>query len=499
MTVLSNLKPQRVFHFFEEICKIPHGSGDTWKISDYLVTFAKNRGLYYRQDELGNIIIKKDGTKGYENSDVVMIQGHMDMVCEKEHDFPIDFKTQGIHLLVDGNVICADGTTLGGDDGIAVAFALAILDSNDIPHPPLEVVVTVDEEIGMLGASAIDTFDLHAKYMLNLDSEDEGQLLVGCAGGVTSVCRVPVCRMNGDGVQADCANLQKPVCYKLVVDGLQGGHSGMEIIKQRGNANKIIGRALKKISYVTDLFLVDIDGGKKDNAIARTAYASFVVDDAFVKQMEACVAELQVILSKEYAVSDPLVHLSIQKVANLETNVCMTKKTTKTIIDLLYLLPNGVRKMSNDMEGLVQTSLNLGVLSLQENEHGNEEVVLGLSVRSSLGSEKDTLTEEIRCLCEYLGAIYSEKGAYPAWEYNENSKLRELMVEIFEKMYGYKPKLDVIHAGVECGLFTDKIKGLDCVSYGPQMQDIHTPKECLYIDSVQRTWDYTLEILKQLK
>lgn len=497
MAVLSDTEPKKVFHFFEEICGIPHGSGDTWKISNYLVSFAKERGLACRQDELGNVVIKKDGTKGYEQAPVVMLQGHMDMVCEKESGCDIDFQTQGLRLVKEGNVIHAEGTTLGGDDGIAVAFALAILDSDDILHPPLEVVITVDEEIGMLGASYLDTSDLQAEYMLNLDSEDEGQLLVGCAGGVTAVCHMPVSRMEISELFKE--GIHHPICLELVVDGLQGGHSGMEIIKQRGNANKLIGRALKVISEHADIWLVDIDGGKKDNAIARYAKAMFVADKDCVSGIETCVDELQKILSKEYAVSDPAVCVSLRKASAGQKVTCMTKAAGCAIVDLLFLLPNGICRMSNDIPGLVQTSLNLGVLSIKNEAHGTEELVAGFSVRSSIGSEKDMLTGELRCLCEHLGGVYTEKGAYPAWEYKEKSKLRDIMVSTYEELYGEKPKLDVIHAGVECGLFTDKMKGLDCVSYGPQMYDIHTPKECLHIDSVRRTWEYTLAILKKLK
>lgn len=497
MAVLSDTEPKKVFHYFEEICGIPHGSGDTWKISNYLVAFAKERGLSCRQDALGNVIIKKGGTKGYENAPVVMLQGHMDMVCEKENGCDIDFQTQGLTLVKEGNVIHADGTTLGGDDGIAVAYALAILDSDDIPHPPLEVVITVDEEIGMLGASGLDTSDLQAQYMLNMDSEDEGQLLVGCAGGVTAVCHMPVERMDAGALVKE--GIESPVYMRLNVEGLQGGHSGMEIIKQRGNANKLLGRALKAVGEEADIRLVQLDGGKKDNAIARQASAVLLTDAENQETIKACIEKLQQNVKKEYAVSDPDICISLCAVEAVDREKCMTKKTGQAIVDLLFLVPNGIQRMSNDISGLVQTSLNLGVLNIQTKEDKTEEVVAGFSVRSSVGSEKDVLTAELRCLCEYLGGIYTERGAYPAWEYKADSKLRDIMVSTYEELYGEKPKLDVIHAGVECGLFTDRMKGLDCVSYGPQMYNIHTPKECLHIDSVRRTWDYTLAVLQKLK
>lgn len=485
MAVLAQLEPKAVFRYFEEICGIPHGSSDTQAISDYLVAFAKKRKLYVRQDTLGNVIIKKPATRGYEDVPVVMIQGHMDMVCEKTDDKEIDFHTQGLDLVLDENVIHADRTTLGGDDGIAVAFALAILDADDIPHPALEVVITVDEEIGMLGAAGITTEDLHASYMLNLDSEDEGQLLVGCAGGMTAVCHMPV--------QWENCDLAHPFCMQIDVDGLLGGHSGMEIIKQRANANKVLGRTLKAIQAVADIRLVSINGGKKDNAIPRAAQAVFVAETEKQPAIQRAVQTLQAAISHEYEVSDPDVTLKMTECTEAVAQV-INRASGDAIIDALFLLPNGVQKMSDAMPGLVQTSLNLGILTMKE-----DEVQMGFSVRSSVGSEKNLLALQIRTLCERLGGQYIESGAYPAWEYKQDSKLRDLMVTVYEELYGEKPRLDVIHAGVECGLFMDKMKDLDCVSYGPQMYDIHTPNERLHVDSVQRTWEYTLEILKRLK
>lgn len=485
MAVLAQLEPKAVFRYFEEICGIPHGSSDTQAISDYLVAFAKKRNLYVRQDTLGNVIMKKPATRGYEDVPVVMIQGHMDMVCEKTDDKEIDFHTQGLDLVLDENVIHADRTTLGGDDGIAVAFALAILDADDIPHPALEVVITVDEEIGMLGAAGITTEDLHASYMLNLDSEDEGQLLVGCAGGMTAVCHMPV--------QWENCDLAHPFCMQIDVDGLLGGHSGMEIIKQRANANKVLGRALKAIRTVADIRILSIDGGKKDNAIPRAAQAVFAVEAEAKDAVKQAVQTMQAAISHEYEVSDPDVTLKMTECTEAVVET-MKRVSGDAIIDALFLLPNGVQKMSDAMPGLVQTSLNLGILTMKQ-----DEVQMGFSVRSSVGSEKNLLALQIRVLCERLGGMYTESGAYPAWEYKQDSKLRDVMVAVYEELYGEKPKLDVIHAGVECGLFMDKMEGLDCVSYGPQMYDIHTPNERLHVDSVQRTWEYTLEILKRLK
>ena len=346
-------------------------------------------------------------------------------------------------------------------------------------------MITVDEEIGMLGAAGITTEDLQASYMLNLDSEDEGQLLVGCAGGMTAVCHMPVCR--------ETCDLKHPVSMQLTVDGLLGGHSGMEIIKQRANANKTLGRALKTIRTVADIRILSIDGGKKDNAIPRAAQAVLAVEAEAKDAVKQAVQTLQETIRHEYEVSDPEVTLKMTECTEAVTQV-MNRVSGDAIIDALFLLPNGVQKMSDAMPGLVQTSLNLGILTMKE-----DEVQMGFSVRSSVGSEKNLLALQIRTLCERLGGQYTESGAYPAWEYKQDSKLRDLMVAVYEELYGEKPRLDVIHAGVECGLFMDKMKDLDCVSYGPQMYDIHTPNEQLHVDSVQRTWEYTLEILKRLK
>ncbi len=494
MAVLQNVEPKSVFMFFEEICGIPHGSSNTWAISNYLVDFARTRNLRYIQDKLGNVMIWKPGTPGYENAAPVMLQGHMDMVCEKEPGTEIDFSKDGLRLQLDGNIISAEGTTLGGDDGIALAFVLAILDARDsaISHPPLEAVITVDEEIGMLGAAGIDCAPLQAKRMLNLDSEDEGRLLVSCAGGVTVICHLPV-----EYEEPDNNKL-----WRLTVGGITGGHSGVEIHREGANASKVLGRFMYQMSRRTHFKLVDVHGGMKDNAIPREAAAVFVCDD----DLSELIAEYNVILKQEYRTTDPDIRLTLKKAEWSEIagrhercgSRCMTDSATKNVVAALMNLPNGVVRMSKDIEGLVQTSLNLGIVKTVP--YGNtSEVQMSFSVRSSVGSEKDALVEQIESMMCVLGGTIAKEGAYPAWEYKQDSVLRELMVDVYESMYGEKPVIEAIHAGVECGLFAGKIPGLDCVSYGPQIDDIHTPSERLYVDSVERTWKYTLEILRRLK
>lgn len=480
MAVLAQLEPEEVFHWFEEICGIPHGSGDTGRISDFLVDFAQKRSLKYRQDRSNNVIIWKDASEGYEDSEPVMLQGHMDMVCEKEPDCDIDFSEDGLRLKLEDGIISADGTTLGGDDGIAVAYALAVLDADDIAHPPLEAVFTVDEEIGMLGAAALDCSDLKSRIMLNLDSEDEGHLLVSCAGGVTAEAHLPVQKAAVTGRKA-----------RLVVMGLQGGHSGMEIDKGRGNACQLLGRTLYELKQKCDYRLNGMKGGLKDNAIPREAEAELILLE---KDGEKVIRAMEQVYQKEYSVTDPQVKLLWEEEEDPESQTAMTEEATAKAVTALVNLPGGIQRMSFDIPGLVQTSLNLGIMRTDDTE-----ISFSFSVRSSVGTEKAELVQRIRCLMEALGGSVSCTGEYPAWEYRQESALRDLMVQIYEEQYGEKPLVEALHAGVECGLFADKLPGLDCVSFGPDMDDIHTTKESMNVESVRRTWKYVLEILKRLK
>lgn len=518
MEVLKNLEPEKVFFYFEELCKIPHGSRNTKAISDYCAAFAREHKLRYIQDDSNNIIIFKDGSVGYEKSAAVILQGHLDMVCEKDADCEIDFTKDGLTLEVHGDDITARGTTLGGDDGIAVAFALAILSDDSLPHPPLEVVLTVDEEIGMLGAAALDCSPLKGRIMLNLDSEDEGKLLVSCAGGVTAVCRLPITREQEKASPLATAHGKSK--YTLSVSGLAGGHSGVEIDKGRANANQLLGRLLFALSKEIDLRLCSIQGGLKDNAIPREASADFIAADSDLppeklkKQLEAFVKQWTDILKHEYKNADPDITIAISGHTDSDTSATaghagniaaisgrpavsflpLTPASTKCAITALYNLPGGVIRMSRDIEGLVQTSLNMGILKTK-----TDEIIYSFSVRSSLATEKAELLSRMECLMDSLGGSISLEGDYPAWEYRTDSPLRELMVTVFKEQYGYPPEIQALHAGVECGLFAGKLPGLDCVSFGPMIQDIHTPKERLSISSCARTWQYTLEILKRLK
>lgn len=478
MYTLDNLKPDRVFHYFKEISAIPHGSFHTDKISDYLVDYAKSHNLKYRQDSLGNVIIWKDG-KGKP----VIIQGHMDMVCEKAPDCDKDMLIEGLDLYVDGDKLKARGTTLGGDDGIAVAMALAFLEMDDDKLPPIEAIITVNEEVGMLGAAGIDVSDVKGRTMLNIDSEEEGVLTVSCAGGAVGKAVIKVDREkdeNSDGF------------YKINISGLVGGHSGIEIHKNRANAIRLLGRTLLKLQKEVGIRIIEVNGGAKDNAIAISAEAKFVSLDGKEK-IEGVVEYMKQAFAVEYATTDSAVNICLEKMEETGLNL-MTLDSTDKVIYMLNAVPNGIQRMSPDVEGLVQTSLNMGILNTTE----EDEVILTVCLRSSVASEKDELMSRIRNILNMAGGVVEYEGDYPGWQYAVESPLRDLMCEIYTEKFGSAPEVVAIHAGVECGYFASKLPGLDCVSYGPNLSEIHTFRESMDIESVRRTYELTLETLYRL-
>ena len=478
MAILEHLEPRGVFRFFEELCAIPHGSSNTKAVSDWLMDFARERGLEAYQDGLNNVIIIKEATSGYESVEPVILQGHMDMVCEKAPGCAKDMEKEGLDLAVDGDAVYAEGTTLGGDDGIAVAMALAILDADDIPHPRLEAVFTVDEEIGMLGATALDVSMLRGRRMLNLDSEEEGVFTVGCAGGNLTQCTLPLTRAPYAGK-----------ALTVTVGGLRGGHSGAEIDKGLGNANMLMGRLLYAASRKAELRLVEVNGGLKDNAIPRETVATLVTTDP--EAVLAVCRELDAQLKNEYRTTDPDVFVTA---AESTASLPMDDDTTRRVLCFLTCAPNGIQAMSADMPGLVQTSLNLGILKTEK-----DAVIASFCVRSSIDGQKQMLVERLTCMTEALGGTVEVFGDYSGWEYRPDSPLRELLVEVFTQQYGHAPRIEAIHAGVECGIFSGKLPGLDCVSMGPDLTEIHTCREKLYISSVQRLWTMVLETLKRMK
>ncbi len=475
---LAGIEPQEVFACFEKLCAIPHGSRNTKAISDYLVAFAREQGIRCIQDNLNNVILFGEGTCGMENHAPVILQGHMDMVCEKDPGCSLDMAAEGLDVTHDDTCVYAKGTTLGGDDGIAVAYAMALLMDKTIPHPPLEVIITVDEEIGMLGASGIDLSMLRGRRMINLDSEEEGIFTVSCAGGATAVLSLP---NNRHAVYGPC--------IRLAVDGLQGGHSGAEIHKNRANANKVMGEFLGRIQKLMPLCLTSFSGGSKDNAIPRSCQATAVAMGIHLERINEVAAALQAEIREKY--DEPEATVQAFDVDALGGNGLSTEDTAK-VVALLCAAPNGVQAYSADIPGLVQTSLNLGIAKL------GERFTATFSVRSSVNQEKQALLDKLRDLVGFYGGSYSQMGEYPAWEYRKDSALRDTMVRIYRQMFGKEPEVLAIHAGLECGLLGQKIPGLDCVSIGPQMHDIHTSREKLEIASTERTWRFLLEVLKAL-
>lgn len=482
MRALENLKPENVFYYFEEIANIPHGSRNTKQISDYLVNFAKERNLEHYQDELNNVVIIKEASEGYENAEPVIIQGHMDMVCEKENGSTIDFEKDGLELYVDDGFVKAKDTTLGGDDGIAVAYALALLDSKELKHPRLEVVITVDEEIGMLGAVDIDLSMLKGHIMLNIDSDVEGEFLTSCAGGMSINSSIPVTRTAQTGLETI-----------ITLTGLDGGHSGAEIHKEHGNANILMGRILENIFNELPFGILDFKGGLKDNAIPRESTVTLLIPEEAREDVTRIVNATAKELAAELSVADPATRIDLSFGNVTEKNVLDYASVNKIIL-YLRTVPNGVINMSQVIPGLVETSLNLGILELKDNELSTL-----TSIRSSVATRKEDLKRRVMNIIEMLGGECEAEGEYPAWEYNDHSTLRPQVVKVYKELFGQEPKLTAIHAGLECGILSDKIPNLDCVSFGPTNYDIHTPKERLSISSTEKYWNFLVKFLEEAK
>ncbi len=482
MSKLGNLEPKNVMRFFEEISAIPRGSGNEKQVSDYCVNFAKERNLEVRQDEANNVVIKKVGTLGLENRPVVAIQGHLDMVCEKNKGTEHDFKTQGIDLVVDGDYIKANGTTLGADNGIAVAMALALLDSTDVAHPPIEVIFTTDEEVGLLGAAALNCDDLKATYMINVDSEAEGVLTTSCAGGAKSFGKVEFTTENVDE--------SKYTSYLLKVNGLKGGHSGVDINQERGNANKLLSRILNKLRQ-TDMYFVSFDGGAKDNAIPREAETLVFINNEEIGKVEEVVKAFDEIYKKEYATTDGGVKVTLEKEA--ANNLVMKKADSDKVLNILSLLPNGILHMNLNIEGLVETSNNVGAVKTYVNY-----VEIACALRSSSLTRRIALEEQIQVIYDICSASNEFQGRYPGWEYKVDSKLRDVCCDVYKEITGKDAEVEAIHAGLECGLLLEKMGEVDVISIGPDMSDIHTPDEKISISSIERTYKFLIKVLQSL-
>lgn len=482
MKNLQNSKASMVFKYFEDISNIPRGSKNERKISDYLYKFAKDLGLEVIQDDGLNIIIKKPASKGYENAPTVILQGHMDMVCEKNKDTVHNFEEDPIKLIVKGDNIYADGTTLGADDGIAVAYAMAILTDDSIEHPALEVLLTTDEETGMTGARALSKDSVNGKIILNMDSEEEGYLLVSCAGGVRAESSI---KLEKEALNSD-------TLINIRIKGLKGGHSGSEIDKGRGNSNKLMGRALKELSDKVKFNLVSIEGGSKDNAIPREADAIIAVSNSDKENVVEFIKELDATYKKELSATDEDVTINVEEV-NSDIKEKLTSSCTERIIELIHLYPNGISTMSGDIDGLVESSSNLGVVVTNDTK-----VELHSAVRSSVETLKWEIIDRMRSLTSLINGDFETSAAYPGWEYRKESKIRDLCVKTYQDMYKKDPVVYAIHAGVECGLFEEKLGELDMISFGPDIKDAHTPDEHLSISSTERVWQYLLELLKRI-
>ncbi|MFI3176355.1 MAG: aminoacyl-histidine dipeptidase [Eubacteriales bacterium] len=479
MGKLSHLEPKSVFGYFEEICGMPHGSGNVEQISNYLVAFAKKQELFYVQDSMKNVIICKEASTGYEEKEPLILQAHMDMVAVKKLNAEINLETDGLDLQVEGDLIYAKDTSLGGDNGVGVAYALAALASNTLQHPRLECVFTVDEEIGMDGATAIDLSMLQGKQLLNIDSEEEGILLTSCAGGAHLYGRLEVPTKEMTGMQ-----------IKLVVTGCKGGHSGVEIHKGRANANHLLFRALLRLYKKCSYGLVEASGGSKDNAIPREAEAILVVNQDLIPLLQEEVTILVEEYNQEYRVKEEGITLDVIELG-IATSQAVVEDSMKQVYTAVLGQPDGVQTMSSVAENMVETSLNLGIL-----EYKGGILRLQYAVRSSVESAKYGLLDRMTLLLEQLGGSSEIKSIYPAWEYLEESQLRNRMTRIYEKMYGEEMELQGVHAGLECGILSKKIPDLDCVSFGPNLYNIHTTEETASISSIARVWDYIVAVIE---
>ncbi|WBW50178.1 aminoacyl-histidine dipeptidase [Peptoniphilus equinus] len=472
-----NIEPKNVFHWFYELNQIPRCSGNEKAVSDFLTAFAKERHLDVTQDEAYNVIIRKPASAGYENATPVILQGHMDMVCVKNDDVDHNFDTDPIEMIVEGDFIRANGTSLGGDNGIAVAYAMAILDG-DYEHPALEVLITTNEETGMDGAAALKEGMLQGKRLINMDSEEEGVFLVSCAGGATIEIRFA---KETESVTGSALT--------VAVSGLKGGHSGQEIGKGRGNANKILFRLIHAVQQAMDVQLATVKGGMKHNAIPDAATATIVVDDT--EKAESLIQTMAELITLEYTVEEPGLTITCESSA---ADTALTKAATENIVDFFIMAPNGVISMSKDIEGLVQTSLNNAVVTDEDNM-----IVLETSIRSSSESELDSVIETLATAAKRVGATTELTNRYPAWQFEQDSPLRDISLSTYKALFGKEARYDAIHAGLECGLLKKVLPDCDMISYGPDMFDIHSPKEHLSISSSQRMWDFTVALLKNLK
>jgi len=485
MNNILTLTPSRVFYYFNEICKIPHPSKKEEKIIAWLLKTGNALGLETKRDKIGNVLISKPATKGKENVTPVIFQSHVDMVCEKNSDTVFDFDKDAIQPYIDGEWLKAKGTTLGADDGMGVAIQLALLEDKTIAHGPIECLFTVDEETGLTGAFNLEAGFMNGKMLLNLDSEDEGEFFIGCAGGKDTQAILEI--------EWEDKMPKDVIAYNIYVKGLQGGHSGDDINKGRGNAVKLLNRILWNAYQDFDLYIADIDAGNLRNAIAREGRAHIIIPKNCKEKFENYLKEMDKTYKEELRITDPGVTVAFEEAK-------MPKKILNELLQIdlmnaLYVCPHGVLAMSQDIPNFVETSTNLASIKFKEGK-----IYISTSQRSSLESKKQDAVDMVSASFFTIGADEVNSGdGYPGWTPNPNSEALKMLVEAYKNLFKKEPEVKAIHAGLECGLFSEKYPGLDMVSYGPTLRGVHSPDEKLKIDTVQQVWDLTVEFLRILK
>jgi dipeptidase D len=482
MSAVENLKPKIVWKHFDQITKIPRCSKHEEKIREYILGFAKKSNLKTKTDKSGNVVIIKPASKGMEKKPTVILQGHMDMVCEKNSDVAHDFSKDPIKLKLKGDILTADGTTLGADNGIGLAISLAILEDNTLKHGPIEALFTIDEETGLTGAFAMESNMLTGNILLNLDSEDFGVLTVGCAGGGDTKIQLPIKTQSING------NMES---LTVKISGLRGGHSGVDIHEQRGNAIKLLSRMLWETGEDFKFYLTEIKGGDKHNAIPREAYAKISIEKSDKNKFISTLKGEEKNIFEEIKPIDPKFRLEVENIGKLSTT--LTKDSQGKLLNLLHGLPHGIDKMSYDIPDLVETSTNLATVSINKNE-----AVIDLSTRSSIKTALQDLRDRIHAVAELSGAKVTEEKPYPGWKPNLNSNILKLSKKIFKDMYNEEPKVEAIHAGLECGIIGEKFPGMDMISIGPTVKYPHSPEEQLHVSTVDKFYKYVLKILENV-
>lgn len=482
---IYDLEPKSVMGFFHEINQIPRGSGNEKAISEYLVDFAKERQLEVNQDKALNVLIRKPASAGYEDHKGVIIQGHMDMVCSKNAGVDHDFEKDPIDMYVDGDYITANGTTLGADNGIAVAMGLALLDDQDAKHPEIELIITTDEEVGLNGAIAFDATQLRGGYYLNLDSEEEGEFTIGCAGGLKSIIHLPI--------HKEVIDSNKLICKEVAMTKLLGGHSGVDIQSYRANAIKLTGRILCKLDREMDLFLLDIHGGDKDNVIPRETFFTIAFPKEEEERFEQILDSMAEKIQNEYHLTDPNIEI-ISKTIDMDSTIeVLEESALESLIFILMTVPNGIQTMSPELEGFVESSLNIGKVAVED-----DHIVFLFAVRSSLASLKEYITNQLKCYADYCNADFIKTAEYPEWPVKHNTQLLEKAIDVYKRMYNKEPIVKSIHAGLEGGVFMEKLPHLEAISLGPDMDGVHSPDERISISSIQRTYEYLTNLIEAL-